>query len=321
MVLAVVAVVALFLGIALATGFLTPRTSGSGTSAPAATATTVIKGEAASVTFDTSGGWVADDSAGTVRRFDPSSGAWLAKAVEVGNRPVSVANGYGREWVATALGNSVVAVNPTTDKVSATPVGVAEDPVSVATGEGGVWVASLGAGTVSLINPKTGDVRASVALPDGAVRVAVGQGAVWVTGRTDTLTRIDPKPEGVTLEWTSVVVGKGPIGVAVGDGAVWAANAQSGTVSKIDPTTLKVTRTFSTAAAGQASDPVAVAVWQGLVWVGDGESPTVTAFDPSTGERVGGDVTMPGVVRQLVVGDGNLWGATANPGRVVRLSR
>ncbi len=316
-VLAIVAVVALLVGMALASGFLVPRQNASSSSAPAATVTTVVRGESASVVLDSSGGWVADDSAGTVRRFDPASGAWWSRPIPVGRAVVALAGGGGRVWAASALSNTVVSIDSATGRVARTPVGVAPEPVSVATGAGGIWVASLGAGTVSLINPATGEVTASVALPDGAVRLAVGDGAVWVTGQSDTLTRIDPKPVGLTLRWRSVVVGQGPIGVAVGDGAVWVANALSSTVSEVDPAHLRVLRTIPTG----ASDPASVAAWRGLVWVGGGQSPVVTAFDPATGGQVGGRVTIGGVVRQLVVGDGSLWAATANAGSVVRFSR
>ena len=317
--IAVAAACALAIGLALATGFLAPG-SGTGSATPAAGTTTVLRGESASVAFASSDGWVADDTAGTVRRFSASDGKWLARAVRTGGRPVAVATGYGRVWTADTLGNTVTVLDESTGKLFGAPVSVGQEPVSVATGEGGVWVASLLSGSVSLLDPSTRKVRASVALPDGAVRVAVGDGYVWVTGQTDTLTRVDPRPLGVSLRWKQVTVGKGPIGVSVGLGSVWVANAESGTLSRVDPNTLRVTGTFRVGQGGSASDPDAVVVSQGHVWVGEGESPTVVALDPSSGRQYGAAVTLPGTVRDLAVGDGGLWATTANVGAVVRLT-
>jgi streptogramin lyase len=333
-VLAVAAVVALVLGLVLATGFLTPP--GSSSPGPAATLRTVLRAEAADVVVTGGSGWAVDDDAGTIRRFDPSSGAWTGHAIAVGQRPVSVAAGFGRLWVADAVDNTVVAVNPATGKLDGAPVEVAAEPVSVAAGDGGVWVASLGGNAVTLIDPHTKSVRASVALEDGAVRLALGAGAVWVTGQTDTLTRISPKPLGVSLTATPMRVGNGPIGVAAVDGAVWVADAFGGQLTEVDPAHLRVVRTVTFGAGGRVgaissgrvasgdthtSDPVVVAVADGQVWVGDGQAGTLTEIDSATGKQRNAPVPLPGAPRRLVTADdGSLWVTTANPSRVLLVS-
>lgn len=321
--IAITAGIAIIIGIAFVTGFLSPPGSPAG---PPAVAKSVLRTDAASVTFDDNGnGWVADDQTASVKKFDPGSGNLIGRASHTGGTPIAVASGYGRIWVADPADNEVLAVDANTGKVSGSAVTVAQGPVSIATGEGGVWVASLLSGTITLIAPHTEQVVASVALPDGAVRLTVGGGYVWVTGKTDTLVRVNPHPLGVTLNWRQVRVGQGPIGVAVGQGAVWTANAQAGTVSKVDPSSLKVLGSVrvSTASAGLAtgSDPETIAVWNGLVWVGVGQLSEVVALQPGTGAQVGKAVTLPGIARDLTVGpDGNLWAATANAGTVTRLS-
>ncbi|HZU79915.1 MAG TPA: hypothetical protein VE991_08355, partial [Acidimicrobiales bacterium] len=174
-----------------------------------------------------------------------------------------------------------------------------------------------------------------VALPDGAVRLAIGAGAVWATGTTDTLSRIAPKPVGVSLAWRTIRVGQGPIGVAVGSGSVWVANAVSGTVTRVDPARLRVTGTVPLGAGGvvggnptpagaggvgSASDPVTVAVFGGWVWVGNGQGGTLTAFDPMTGRQHGTPARLPGIPRRLVVSDDRLFATTANAGAVVAVT-
>jgi len=317
--LAVASVVAILTGVALASGFLSPP--GGGGPEPAGTAHTVARVAAAAATVDGPRGWLAAGPPGTVRRFDPSSGALQGHPVAIGGTPQAIAAGYGKVWVTDVAGNQIVPVDERTGRAQP-PIAVGQDPVSVATGEGGVWVASLQAGTVSLIDPAGTRVVAAAALPDGAVRVAVGAGAVWVTGQDDSLTRIDPRPNGVTLRWRTVTVGRGPIGVAVGGGAVWVADAQSGTISRIDPTTLRVTGTFpDPVPADQAGrpDPVSVAVAAGRVWVADYVTPVLAALDARTGRPAGRPVKLPGAVAQLDVQGSTLWVTTANPGTVVRV--
>lgn len=314
----VTALVAIVVGIALYTGFLTPPGSPVSTNGPVASLRTVLRvGSVADVVVANGTGWAVDDQTGSIRSFDPSSGAWSSRPIHVGSYPVAVTAGYGKLWVADSIGNDVVAVDPATGRRVGTPISVGQGPVSVAAGEGGVWVASLGADTVSLIDPKSRTVTASVALPPdvGAVRVALGAGAVWVTGTTDTLTRVSPKPVGVSLEWRAVRVGQGPIGLAVDSGVVWTGDALGGTVTKVDASTLRVLGNYSV-----GGDPAHVAVFDGVVWVGDGTSGALIAVDPSTGKQIGSAVHFRGAVRGLLVSDGSLWAATANPGSVVQVN-
>jgi streptogramin lyase len=315
----VVATVALFVATSLARGMLTA--GGTGT-APPATTQVVLHTPAAAVAFARGEGWLVDDHAGTLRRFDPTSGAFVGHALSLGGRPISLAAGFGRLWVADLARDEIWQVNPATSRVVGAAVSVPSGPVSVAAGDGGVWVASLLAGTVSELDPRSGQIRATTTLPDGAVRLALGPGAVWVTGQTDTLTRIDPTPTGTTLQWRTVRVGQGPIGVAAGTGAVWVANVQSGSVSRVDPAATRVSATYDLGAgSGVSGDPEILALWQGRVWVADGQQAAMIALDPTTGRQIGGEVAVPGVIRQLVIDDGGtLWGTTANPGAVVRFS-
>ena len=74
----------------------------------------------------------------------------------------------------------------------------------------------------------------------GAVRIAAGFGALWVTGTSNAVTRVVPATGTGPPTERTVPVGQGPIGVATGAGAVWVADAQGGSVSEVDPTTLHV---------------------------------------------------------------------------------
>jgi streptogramin lyase len=312
---------ALVIGVAFAVDALTSPSTPGADGPPPASAQVVVHSEAASVTFDSTGGWLVDDHAGTVRHFATATGATVGRPLHLGGRLISVVSGFGDIWVADIAGSKVWEIDPKTARVVGSPIPVAEGPVSLAAGDGGVWVASLVAGTVSLIDPRTGDVVASGTLPDGAVRLAIGPDGVWVSGQTDSLTRIDPRPVDGKLQWRTVDVGQGPFGVGVGDGSVWVANVKSGSVSRVDPASMRVTATYTVGGAGGGvpSNPEMVALWHNRVWVADGQQGVVVALDPTTGQQTGSAVPVPGVIRQLVIDPGGtLWGTTANPGTVVR---
>jgi streptogramin lyase len=305
-----IAVVGVVLGIVL--GVVVG--GGGGSLGPSATARTLVRTTAADFVVEGGTGWVLDDNAGTIRPFDPATGAWRGDARPAGTRPDAIAFGYGRLWVADAVGNSLISLDPRTGRVTGQPIPVGAEPVSVAVGEGGVWVASLAAGTVSRLDPARRQVTASAVLPDGAVRVAVGDGAAWVTGLTDTLTRVSPLSQGSSLTYRVLHVGQGPIGVTTAAGAVWVADTQDGTVQRIDAREVRVSATYHV-----GGDPLSVAVFDGRVWVGDGQSGAVTAVDRLTGRARGAPVHLAGVVRRLLTTGGALFAGTANPGWVVRI--
>ena len=123
-------VIAMALGIDMLTTSSTPGADGP----PPARAVVVTHTVAASVTFDSTGGWLADDHTGTVRHFDTSTGAALGRPVHLGGRPISVVSGFGRIWVADIAGSQVWEINPKTAAVVGPPIAVAEGPVSLAAG-------------------------------------------------------------------------------------------------------------------------------------------------------------------------------------------
>jgi DNA-binding SARP family transcriptional activator/DNA-binding beta-propeller fold protein YncE len=72
-----------------------------------------------------------------------------------------------------------------------------------------------------------------------------------------------------------VPIGGRPISIAIGEGAVWVANADDGTLLRIDPDTYGVVETI-----GLGADVNSVAVGFGSVWVAGGNSETVFRIDP-----------------------------------------
>jgi branched-chain amino acid transport system substrate-binding protein len=131
-------------------------------------------------------------------------------------------------------------------------------------------------------------------------------------------------------------VGNTPSTIAVGEGAVWVLNADDRTISKIDPDTNEVVKTFGT--GGETTD---LAVGEGAVWVGNGartrgpvallHTASITRLDPETTFAAAPAATLPELVEnpaavssaeskvlgvsQLAAGAGAVW--AINPDRTV----
>jgi DNA-binding SARP family transcriptional activator/glutamine cyclotransferase len=73
-----------------------------------------------------------------------------------------------------------------------------------------------------------------------------------------------------------VLVGRRPVALAIGHGSVWVANADDGTVSRIQPDRREVIRTI-----GIGAPPIDLAVATDAVWVANGSDGTVSRIDPS----------------------------------------
>ena len=101
--------------------------------------------------------------------------------------------------------------------------------------------------------------------------------------------------------------------MATGAGAVWVANAAGGTVSEVDPSKLRVVRTYRV-----GGDPLSIGVAGGAVYVGDGAAQTVRTVFPVPGSKVRAIGTTP---RQLLPVGSGVWVAGANPGRVLAVGR
>ncbi|HEX9235001.1 MAG TPA: hypothetical protein VF972_01840, partial [Actinomycetota bacterium] len=153
--------------------------------------------------------------------------------------------------------------------------------------------------------------------------MALGQGALWVIsqdydGQGNALRglvyRVDIKRRRVSGPPTPV--GVEASGIAAGEGAVWVANAVSGTVSKIDPSSSRVVATIR---IGDNAD--AMAVGEGSVWVATNHYPEgghLFRIDPRTNDLVGKPLYLgqnPCGSFGLALGFGSVWVTSDGDGR------
>ena len=111
----------------------------------------------------------------------------------------------------------------------------------------------------------------------------------------------------------TIQVGDGPAGVALGGGFVWVTNSLDGTVSQIDPGTNVPVQTIRV-----GSQPAGVAYGLGGVWVANRGDRTLTKINPATG-RVRKTIPLGTGVDALAVGAGALWVASELNGTVERI--
>jgi peptide/nickel transport system substrate-binding protein len=111
----------------------------------------------------------------------------------------------------------------------------------------------------------------------------------------------------------NIVVRTGPIGVAVGSGAVWVANSQDRTVSRINPDTNGVVQTIVV-----GNGPTSVTVGEGAVWVTNSLDDTVARIDPASG-KVQATIPVGGTPAAVLVANGGVWVAESTGGRLSRI--
>jgi DNA-binding beta-propeller fold protein YncE len=254
--------------------------------------------------------WVADASAGRLRRIDADSNRRAGAAIPAGRQPDNPVVANAAVWVVASGDDAVLRIM--NGRTTSVPVGRA--PESLAGGGRFLWVTNAGDGTVTRIDPDTARVSGDPIKVGGRpLDIAAGKDAIWVTSSTDgTVTRLDPRSGAVQGE--TIKVGHHPRGVAVGEGSVWVANAGDGTVTRIDP-----------AKAAVVGDPIAVGrdpreleVGEGFVWVANAGDGTVTRIDP-TGKVAGEPIEVGEDPIGIAVGAGAVWTANFRAGTVTRI--
>jgi len=111
-----------------------------------------------------------------------------------------------------------------------------------------------------------------------------------------------------------ISVGREPAGVVAADGAVWVANRGERSVSWINPTTDTVVRTVQV-----GNGPTGITIGQGAVWVTNSLDNSVSRIDPNSG-RVVATVPVGATPGGVSVGMGAVWVANATDGTVSRIN-
>jgi hypothetical protein len=138
----------------------------------------------------------------------------------------------------------------------------------------------------------------------GGVDVEVGHGAVWVS-TMDGVLRVDPTTNAVVDE----IPLEGAFDLDLGDDALWVTNTYEGTLSRIDPVTLRVTEPVDLGlVTPYCVDATASAVW--VTGSGD-DGGDVIRIDPVTNDVVARTHIEPGEgtggIGCVVADDSTVW--------------
>jgi peptide/nickel transport system substrate-binding protein len=165
---------------------------------------------------------------------------------------------------------------------------------------------------VTAIDPSSGEVGEPVPL-EATPSALVGDGdGLWaVEPDENLLVRVAATGSGSQAPNARIVIPSGPGAVATGDGAVWAAGTGGGTVSRVDPSTQRVTQTIEI-----GGKPTAMAYDGHKMWTASPLGQALSRIDPATG-HVERTVTVNDPVSSIAADGRTVWAASANTGTVV----
>jgi YVTN family beta-propeller protein len=236
----------------------------------------------------------------------------VSAAVQVGQRPTALAEGFGSVWVTNSAEDSVSRIDARSHNNSV-PIPVGASPAGVAVGAGAVWVANSEDATVSRIDPATSRTI-TIPVRPGPTGIVFAFGSVWVTNALDaSVSRIDP---GTNKVAHVVPVGASPTGIAAGADYLWVTNQGDGTVSRFDPKTYVV----DSPAVKVGSGPVGIAVTGGAAWVAnnlDGSLSRIDAGDLSVTSRT---LVKSGGAFGVAAHGGDIWVSNEYAGTLLRVT-
>jgi streptogramin lyase len=177
--------------------------------------------------------WILNDTAGTVTRFDLSSGRPVAGTpVQVGGGTSDIAVGLGAVWVTHSTSATLVKLNSRTGQVTRT-IDLKGAVGGVAVDDRAVWVANPGRGKLIRVDPKTGTLQEiPVGGPVNSADVAAGDGAVfYVDLDSGTATRFDPATR--KRVGSGVQVATNPGAALVAGRALWVTDTGRDAVARL----------------------------------------------------------------------------------------
>jgi YVTN family beta-propeller protein len=257
------------------------------------------------------------DDSHAVALIDPQSNK-VTDVASVGARPGALAfdRDTGALWVANADDKTVTHIDAKRLRVGRT-IAVGDVPAGLAAGDGALWVASGNAtdefASVRKIDARFDTRRRTVRVASsagGAADVALGRGGLWVAPSFGLLTRVDPRtgvvrPPAIDPKHSSTAI-------AVDARAVWVADADSNTVTRVDP------QSGLSTATPVGNGPTGIATGAGGVWVTLKLDDSVALIDPDTGV-VRTTIPVGRAPTGVAVGANSVWVANSGDGSVSRI--
>jgi len=279
-------------------------------------------------------------------------GPEVSAPIAIGTPPLRVAAGPKAVWVTSESDGTITRLDPETGEPVGAARRVGRGVSGVAVGGKWVWVTNPGRGLLLRLDPGSGQVLKTIDLRGEPGPIALGGGRVWLadeTGRGITAVNsegaqvfrqgLPPQAPRLRLAygahglWVAnaeagtvrrvdprsldsgepVRVAGGPAGITVAGGFVWVANARSGRVSKVDPALGQVT------AIQVGGHPGGIDGGTSAVWVANREDDTVSKIDLETGEVDGDPIAVGPEPGAVAIGGDAVWVANNGDGTITRI--
>jgi DNA-binding SARP family transcriptional activator/DNA-binding beta-propeller fold protein YncE len=256
--------------------------------------------------------WVGNRDDNTLLRIDARS-LDVVRTIGLSVAPTDVELGAGSVWVLSdwALLRVDPAINDVVDTVPL-PQGNGQQRWShMEVGANAVFVCTCAAGPGTVIRIDAATLSVEAVRKSPVWMIAYGEGALWaLTGESDSIDRIDPKPSAVVETIPLGRIGESGTGwrfrMAVGEGAIWALAPAS--LWRIDSTTK---RFVGSVPLGRSEEGSSVATGDGAVWVAKPDG-ILLRVDPDS-QTVAKTISLGTLVYPadawdaLAVGEGSVW--------------
>lgn len=249
--------------------------------------------------------WVVSVGQNEVWKIDPTRRPRVAGKASLDHDVFFAAFAEGGLWVSAPDEDRVLRLDAESLEVTDTLV-VGDFPTGLASDAESLWVTNTNDNSLERIDLGTRTVTASVQTGPAPFAVASSDHTVAVVEEDSGMvslieSRTIPNDDRPVAVITTARVVSSPVGLAEGFGSLWISDADTGTVIRLNPVTM---RTEATIPVG--GSPMALAVSADEVWVGAVDTNRVLRIDPSR-NQVTSSVRVLRGPGGLVVADGAVW--------------
>jgi len=225
--------------------------------------------------------------------------------ITVPGGPLGLAQGFGSIWVSSHRDTYLYRINPATNRVQ-NRIDMGQNACGqITVSADRLWIDHCDTSTSTIaVDPSTDTVVGSI--DAGSLSAGVGFGSIWLSsngGAPTELLRVDPHSLAISAR---IPVGNGGAYITTAFGAVWVSNIDDGTISRIDPSTNTVAKTFRLGTPGDAMLVPA----GGSLWSVSNGAQRLLRINPAslTVTPTSARTKMPNGTDPIVaVGKGSLW--------------
>lgn len=150
---------------------------------------TALPGQPEAVAVGFGSVWVSNGN-GTINTVNPSSGAIVGRAIQVGADVDDVTTTSNAVWAVSLYGQRLVRINPRTRRITRS-IRLRGEGSGLLVRQGSAWVANYDLGTVSRFSARTGSLERSYKVGSEPRGLAVAAGSVWVANQgSDSVSRV-----------------------------------------------------------------------------------------------------------------------------------